>query len=194
MRVTPTADPRLGAILPVLVAGLLTACSQAPVVYTDRAAQFAPARYATFAFLEPLPTDESGYTTLTTARLKNTVTEALVGQGWRHDESDPDVLVSFEFRVRDVQRVVDYPTTLGAWRYHGDPWGSYAGFGYDLTSHYVRYGTLVIDIVDKASMAQVWTGRLEQHYEPEADTRPGESVVAMARAVMADLPAAGTAN
>ena len=70
----------------LFVFGLLTACSNAPIVRSDYDPRADFASYRTFAFMEPLGTDRAGYTTLLTERLKRAAAMQMESRGYTFDE------------------------------------------------------------------------------------------------------------
>ena len=113
----------LGCIL-ATTALILTACASGPEIRRDTnpAANFAG--YKTFGFYSPLATDNAGYETVFTARLKSATRRAMESRGYTYGEANPDLLVNSYANVQDKQEIRSAPVSAG---YCGHRRGLYGG-------------------------------------------------------------------
>lgn len=145
-------------LLPMLTAVGLVACATTPNVRVDQDPTADFARFRTFGWANPLGTDRSGYTTLTTERFKAAVAREMTARGYVL-APNPDVLVNFSARIRERTQVDSIPAPMPAYygyRFYG-AWPAY-GFGSETAVSQYTEGTVNVDIVDRARNALVWEG------------------------------------
>jgi len=143
---------------------LLGACASlnAPQISTDydHSANFAT--YKTFAFADPLGTDRGGYTTIVTARLKESVNNQMTQRGYVYQDKNPDLLVNFFIKIRnEAQYVAPAPMAWGPYGFDGgwyQPWPGYGGFGFAPTVVQYTNGIIKIDLIDARKKQLVWEG------------------------------------
>ena len=136
----------------------LAACAYEPTVHSDydRAADFS--HYRTFGFEPRLGTDQAGYSSLTTQRVKAAVTREMTARGYTYAENNPDLLVNFSGRRQSKVDVYNAPAPMGYYGYRRGLYGPWPGYG--MTTDVDQYieGTLNIDIIDGAHKQMVWEG------------------------------------
>ena len=146
----------------VIAAGLLAACSNAPIVRSDYDPRADFAAYRTFAFMEPLGTDRAGYTTLLTERLKRAAVLQMEARGYALAQKNPDLLINFQTNVQSRTQYMGPPPMMwgggfgfgyGAGFYGG--WPGYA-FGPDVIQY--NEGTMKVDLIDARRNQLVWEG------------------------------------
>lgn len=123
----------------------------------DRAADFSA--YRTFSFHQPLGTDEQGYETLVSQRLKAAAQRELEARGYRYVESGGDLGVNFGARLEDKTRVSTPPVSVGAgYGYGYRRYGTWIGYQSPVEVREYTQGTLTVDLVDSRRQQLVWTG------------------------------------
>ena len=143
----------------LVLALVLAACSNAPVVRSDydRSADFAS--YRTFAFMQPLGTDRAGYTTLLTERLKRAAAFQMESRGYALDDRNPDLLINFQTYVQSRTEYVNPPPMM--WGFGQGPYGVWPGYGgYAFGPDVIQYneGTMKVDLIDARRKQMVWEG------------------------------------
>jgi len=171
---------------------LLAACVSGPQVRSDydHATNFSA--YKTFGFASPLGTDVSGYSTLTTQRLKAATTRELEARGYRLVEQHPDLLVNFSGRLQDNIQVDPVPAATPMWGYYGyrrsafyAPWPAYA---YDTSVDQYTQGTLNVDLVDAARKQMVWEGVAVGRVTDKTRDNPGPAIDAAVTDIFKKYP------
>ena len=147
-----------------VLVGVLTACSNAPIVRSDYDPRADFASYRTFAFMEPLGTDRAGYTTLLTERLKRAAALQMESRGYALDEKNPDLLINFQTNVQSRTEYVGPPPMMwgGGFGYgYGYGTGFYGGWpGFAFGPDVIQYneGTMKVDLIDFKRKQMVWEG------------------------------------
>lgn len=138
--------------------GLLSACSNTPVVRSDYDPHADFASYRTFAFMQPLGTDRAGYTTLLTERLKRAATLQMESRGYAYDDINPDLLINFQTLVQSRTEYVGPSPMMWGYGYGS---GFYSGWpGYSFAPDVIQYneGTMKVDLIDTKRKQMVWEG------------------------------------
>lgn len=175
------------------VAGVfaLAACqSQAPTIRSDAAPGVDLAAFRTFDFLVPLSTDRNGYSTLTTAQLKEAVKREMLLHGFTQAAQSPDILVNFTVSTRESVSSGSSPrvgVSYGGWSGGGLGMGIGISTGGGARQHTV--GTLTVDLVDRAANRLVWTGSAVGRLPQDAASRPQAIIDAAVQAIFAQYPA-----
>lgn len=136
-------------------------CASGPQVHTDYDRQANFAAYRTFAFTDPLGTNQAGYSTLLTERLKTLTRLQMEERGYVYDAKSPDLLVNFQAQTKQKTEYVPPPPMPWGPNYYGyrmgwyDPWMGY-GFGPDVIQY--TEGVLSIDLIDARKKQLVWEG------------------------------------
>jgi hypothetical protein len=154
------------ALLTAAIPALLAAgCASSPDIRLDRNPTADLHSYRTFAFFEPVTTDQSLYTTIISGRLKKATRDELERRNYVYDEKNPDLRVNFSLNVMDRQelRAMPAPGLLGA------------RFG-DLDTINYRQGTLSVDVVDAHKRELVWQGVAEGRVSRKSVENPGPAV------------------
>jgi len=183
------ASLRTGTLAVATATAMLVACASGPEIRRDTnpAANFAS--YKTFAFFSPLATDNAGYETVFTARLKDSTRRSMEAKGYVYADTNPDVLLNFFANVQDKQELRSTPATIG---YYGYRRGLYGGWSTPAveTINY-QHGTLTIDLVDAKKKQLVWQATAEGRVSIEARKNPGPAIDAVVTEMMAPLPGPG---
>lgn len=167
----------------------LAACaSQAPRITSDAAAGVDLAQYRSFDFLDPLSTDRSGYSTLTTQQLKAAAVRELTARGLRETAVQPDLLVNFTVTTRETLASGGSPrvgVSYGGWSGgHGMGIGVSTGGG----ARSVTEGTLTIDLVDRARNQLVWTGSASGRLPRDASSRSQSIIDSAVHSILERYP------
>lgn len=171
----------------------LAACASGPEIRSDTNPSADFSAYRTFAFFSPIGTDQGGYETVLTARLKQASRRNLEAKGYVFSESDPDLLVNFYANIEDKQEIRAYSTgpTVGV-GYYGYRRGYYGGWGTtEVQTVNYKEGTLTIDVVDARRKQLVWHSTAEGRVSKEARQNPGPAIDAIVDQMMAPLPGPG---
>lgn len=187
----------LRRLFPLAGLAVLAACAATPDVRVDydRNADFS--RYRSFGWASPLGTDRSGYTTLTTDRLKAAVEREMTARGYVL-APNPDLLVNFHGRLQERVQVTGGPAfapPIGYYGYRGyGAWPGYAFGGGPFVDQYTE-GTINVDLVDRRRDAMVWEGVAVAAVTARDRTYPQERIDAAIAAIFARYPyRAGTAT
>lgn len=122
-------------------------------------------QFQTFAWANPIGTDQNGYQTILSQSLKASTKRELEARGLRYDETNPQLLVNFNARMDDKMKVSSVPTptmTMGVgygrgyYGYRGGMYGTYPMYQDQTTVSQYKEGTLNIDIVDVSRKQLVW--------------------------------------
>jgi len=177
-----------GAMLAALLAlaGCATLGGGGPRVQTDAdpAANFDA--YRTFSFHQPLGTDQQGYTTLISQRLKTAAQRELEARGYRYVESGGDLLVNFGARIEDKQRVDRVPAgpVIGGW-YGYRTYGAWGGYYERVNVQDYEEGTLTVDLVDARRKQLVWSatavGKVNERTRQNLDAAVNGAMAAVFR-------------
>lgn len=145
----------------VLLALLLQACASGPKIHVDSDPSVQVSNYSTFGFFPTLGTDQQGYGSITSQRLKSATRARLEALGYVYSETNPDVLVNFGARLDDKLRVSSVPSGptmgMGYYGYRGGMYGAWGGYSETMVDQYTE-GTLTIDVVDTKLDRLVWQG------------------------------------
>lgn len=160
-----TIPMRLGVIVAslaaVAVAGCATVAPRIRVDY-DRAVDFAS--FQSYGYPAELGTDRGGYSTLITGYFRRAVDREMQSRGYRYAATDPDLLVNFFARVRDVTDVRAVPTAWVGYGYYGYRYGLYGAWPFyanDVSTVHYKIGTANIDIVHARRKQLIWEGVAE---------------------------------
>lgn len=139
---------------------LLAACASKPTIRSSADPSANLSNYRTFAFVDPLGTDRSGYSTIVSAQLKSAARRELEARGYTYAQENPDLLVNFNAQLNDKLRVDSAPTgpSLGV-GYYGYRRATYSTWPtYETRIDQYTEGTLNVDIVDRAQKRLIWEG------------------------------------
>jgi len=138
--------------------GILTACSNAPIVRSDFDPRADFSSYRTFAFMQPLSTDSAGYTTLLTERLKRAVVLQMEARGYVPREKDPDLLINFQANVQTKTQYVPPPPMMWGFGYGYGFYGGWPGYAFGPDVIQYNEGTMKVDLIDAKRKQLVWEG------------------------------------
>jgi len=167
------------AMLPTSLMCLMfiAGCSGGPTVRVDQDSAADLSRYRTFGFYDRLETDKPRYSTITTSRLKDATIRELERLGYRHEESNPDLLVNFSADVSDRQDVTKTPASVrGVYGYRPAAYRAWTGYAYDIDVRQYKAGTLIIDLIDAGQKRLVWRGIAEGELNKKDQKDPAATI------------------
>lgn len=165
----------------------LCGCATGPEVRVDVDPSVNLRNYHTFAFFEPVSTDSGSYSSLVSARLKQSTRAQLERLGFVYAEagSEPDLRLNFFLKVVDKQRLRSEPS--GYYSYRAGYYGTWGGYPYMETVDY-RTGTLSIDLVDAKRKQLVWQGIAEGEVKDESLKNPGPALDKVVVRIFSNFP------
>ncbi|MFY8272702.1 DUF4136 domain-containing protein [Pseudoalteromonas sp. SSDWG2] len=159
---------------------LLSACASSPDYDYDKSVNFT--EYKTFAWF-PNATLAKGATNyqiseLMERRVRQAISDELTAKGMTFtDAANADILVNYH---ASVESKVDVDTFSTGYSARWDYWG--ISHNVQTTTREYKVGTLVVDVIDKASNQLVWRaaneGRLKKNQTPEERTAAVQESVA----------------
>lgn len=159
---------------------LLAGCAASgPTIQSDYDHDVDFTVYKTFAFVEPLGTDKSGYSTLVTSHFKSAARDEMMQLGYTYSEQSPDLLVNFFSNTENRTDVRSSPSMTASYGYYGYRSGLYLGlplFGSDTETRHYKVGTLNIDVVDAQKEQLIWEGVSEGKLSKEAMDNPRDAI------------------
>ena len=165
---------------------MTTGCATGPTVRVDMDPSANLRSYKTFAFFEPVSTDDNKYTTLTSTRLKQSTRAQLERLGFVYiDEEEPDLRVNFYLKVVDKQALQS--TGSNYYTYRGDRYGTWSGYPNVTTVDY-REGTLIVELVDAKRKQLVWQGVAEGEIKEKALKNPGPALDRAVTKIFSNFP------
>ena len=148
---------RYWGMLSVLIF-LIGACATSKtVVRSDYDHKVDFSQYHSFGFFEKLATDER-YESLTTEYIKTAVIQEMKSRGYHFVEQNPDLLVNFNIKLKEKQKVQSAPYAAGYYGYRWGYYGAWGGYNYNTYTYEYTQGTMNIDLVDRARKQMVWEG------------------------------------
>jgi hypothetical protein len=180
---------RLGMLFVVAVMAL-AGCASGPDIRVDADPAVNVASFRTFGFFEPLATDNAGYSTIVSGRLKDAARREMEARGYVYDASKPQLLVNFQLNVQDRMNVTSSPSSGVAYGgYYGyRSYGAWAGYPTDVQTTYYKAGTLNIDVVDAQRKELVWQAVAEGRIKKDAMKNPGPAIDSAVALMMANFP------
>ena len=141
------------------LAALLSACATGPSIRSDYDQKADFSRYRTFGYMSPLGTDNAGYSSLLTERLKDATRGQMEMRGYVYNTADPDLLINFNGKLQQKTQVTQAPPAIGPYYgYRSGFYGGWPGYGWGDTVYQYTEGTLNIDLVDARRKQLVWEG------------------------------------
>lgn len=158
-RLFPIAAIQGKALLTLLAACVLTACSSTPNTVSNADPTVDFSRYKTYAFVADLATDKQAYQSLETTHLKRSVKREMEQRGYTPSDT-PDVAINFSVETAEKMRTRSVPSSSYGVGY--DPYYDVYHDGW-ATTHSTRIdqyteGKLNIDLIDVSSRKLVWQG------------------------------------
>ena len=95
------------------LAALLSACATGPSIRSDYDQKADFSRYRTFGYMSPLGTDNAGYSSLLTERLKDATRGQMEMRGYVYNTADPDLLINFNGKLQQKTQVTQAPPAIG---------------------------------------------------------------------------------
>lgn len=179
-----------------IVAAGLGGCASGPTIRVDKDPKANLTAYRTFGFFEPVATDQAGYSTLITARLKAATRRELEARGYAYEEANPDLRINFNLNVAEKTEVRSSPSMTVGYGYYGyraGMYGAWTGYPYDVRTTNYKQGTLTIDVVDAGRKALVWQGVAEGRISKKAMQNPAPAVDAAVTQILATFPSRNAA-
>lgn len=175
-----------GLGLLVSLAFVLAACASGPNIITnsDPSADFMSMK--TFAFMQPLSTDRGSVQSLLSTQMIEATSAELEQRGWRHADSNPDVLINFHFDTQEQIRSRNTSTSVSMHR--GGRYGMWGGTMATPTIEQVTQGVLSIDIVDPKRNQLIWEGTATNRITESIRRNQAESVRNFVAAIFAEFP------
>jgi len=170
----------------VLVVG---ACATGPTIRVDMDPNTKLQSYKTFAFFEPVSTDNTKYTSIVSTHLKQATRAQLerLGFVYAEGEVEPDLRVNFFLKIVDKQEVRSSGTGSGYYGYRSRYYGTWSGYPYVDTYDY-KEGTLSVDLVDAKQKQLVWQGVAEGEVKDEALKDPGPALDKVVTTIFSNFP------
>jgi hypothetical protein len=169
----------------------IQACSTGPAIRADADPSANLASYKTFAFLDRVATDNSGYSTLLTQHLKGATQREMEKRGYQMVSANPQLLVNFNLNIENRTDVRSTPTTTGVgyYGYRAGYYSMWAGYPQQSveTVHY-QAGTLAVDVVDAAQKRLVWSGVAEGKVGKKAAENPGPAIDSVVASIFEKYP------
>jgi hypothetical protein len=169
---------------------LASACASGPTIRVDRDPSADMSAYKTFAFFDPVATDQFQYSTIVSSRLKRATGLQLERLGYTYDEHNPDLLVNFFLNIVDRQEIRSSPSAPpgGYYGYRRGSYGAWGGYAYDVETVNYREGTLNVDLVDARKNSLVWQGLAEGRLKNESIRNPGPALDAVIAEIFRNFP------
>jgi len=183
----------------LIVGGVLLAgCSTSgPTIHSDFDRDVDFTSYQTFAFVDPLGTDKSGYSTLVTSHFKSAARQEMEQLGYSYSEQSPDLLVNFFSNTENRTEVRSTPSITASYGYYGYRSGLYMGlplYSSETATRHYKMGTLNIDVVDAEREQLIWEGISEGKLSKEAMANPREAIRAAVQQIFTTYPTRTAVN
>lgn len=169
----------------------IAGCSSGPSIRVDADPSVKITEYRTFGFFDPLATDQAGYSTLLTARLKEATRRELEARGYSYEQADPDLRINFNVNVVDKTEIRSSPNASVGYGYYGyrsGMYGAWSSYPYDVQTTNYRQGTLTVDAVDTARKSLVWQGVAEGRISKKAMENPAPAIDAAMAQIFEGFP------
>lgn len=169
----------------------IAGCSSGPSIRVDADPSVKITEYRTFGFFDPLATDQAGYSTLLTARLKEATRRELEARGYSYEQADPDLRINFNVNVVDKTEIRSSPNASVGYGYYGyrsGMYGAWSSYPYDVQTTNYRQGTLTVDAVDAARKSLVWQGVAEGRISKKAMENPAPAIDAAMAQIFEGFP------
>jgi hypothetical protein len=174
----------------LLAVMFLAGCATGPAVRVDKDAAVNLARYRTFGFYDRVETDRPRYSTITTTRLKDATIRELERLGYRHDESNPDLLVNFSANVSDRHDMTRNATPVrGVYGVRPVGFVGWSGTAYTVDVRQYKAGTLIIDLIDARQKRLVWRGIAEGELDKSKQKDPAGTIDAAVTGIFSKFAA-----
>ncbi len=185
------------ALVAAAIAALAGCATVGPKIRVDydRAADFDS--YQTYGYPAELGTDRGGYSTLITGYFKQAVDREMRLRGYQFAASNPDLLVNFFARARDVTDVRSTPGAWAGYGYYGYRYGLYSAwplYGNDVSTVHYKVGTANLDIVDAGRKQLVWEGVAEGKLTEQAMKDPQAAISGVVTDLFARYPGRARAS
>jgi hypothetical protein len=161
-----------------------SACATGPKVRVDMDPGTNMRAYKTFAFFEPVATDNSPNTSGLSPRLKQATRAQLERLGYVYAESEPDLRVNFFLTLSAKEEVVP---TDGYYAYRVNRYGTWTGYPYLDVVEYTE-GTLTADLVEEKRKQLVWQGLAEGVVKEESLKNPGPTIDRVVAQIFSNFP------
>lgn len=145
----------------IVIASLCACATPKPSIRANADASANLSAYRTYGFVADPGTNRSGYTTAITGYFKEAVTREMNARGYRHVDSNPELLVNFNADTKDRTDVRSTPSAsmgMGYYRYRAGFYGAYPMYPYanEVDTVHYKVGTANVDVADAAKKQLVW--------------------------------------
>ena len=179
-------------VLLLSAAIVMGGCVARPTVRVDQDPAVRLTSYKTFSFFDHVGTDRAAYSSIVSARLKQTTRSRLEQLGYVYDDKAPQLRVNFFLNIEDQQEVRAIPAAPGFYAYRAGVYGPWRGYPHDVSTVQYRAGTLSIDLVDTRSNALVWQGLAEGKVKKDAYENPTKAIDNVVADIFRGFPLAAT--
>jgi hypothetical protein len=177
----------LHGLILLAIAAILSNCASSPSIITNADPSTDFSTLKSFNFWSPLSTDSGNIQTLLSTHLIAATTDELEKLGWRHDQSDPDVLINFHMETQQQIRTRSTSASIGT-MHHGGRYGSWGATMSTPTIEQTTQGALSIDMIDPTRNQMIWEGTTTNRVTDKIRENPEESVRMFVAAILAEFP------
>lgn len=138
---------------------LLAACATGPRIVTNSDPSADWTAYRTFGFFPQLGTDRGQVRSITSNQLIESTRREMEAAGFIFAETNPDLLIDFTISTRETLET--RPRSSASFHHSRGRYNTWNGWSYSMSTTEVIqqiYGTLAVDIVDRARNQLVWEG------------------------------------
>ena len=150
---------RLKTVSLVLSFSLLASCATGPKIVTNCDPNADWAAYKTFGFFPQLGTDRGQVRSIISNQLIESTKREMEAAGFTFAETNPDLLI--DFTISTQERIETRPSSSASFHHSRGRYNTWNGWSYGMSTTEViqrTYGTLAVDIVDRARNQLVWEG------------------------------------
>jgi hypothetical protein len=170
----------------------------------DRAVNYSS--FSTYTYVDPVGTDNAGYSSLTTQRFKQAIDAEMSARGYRKVDANPDLLINFNANATekvDLESIPRASVSMGIGigsGYYDYRSGMYLGMPIYSSSEIstVRYkvGTANVEIIDARQRRLLWEGVAEGRLTKKTMQDPQPAIASVVHLLFAQYPgrASGAAN
>lgn len=176
----------------VLFGIFLTGCASGPKIITNSASDVDFSSINTFAFKQPLSTDNGEVRSLMSTALIEATSVELESRGWREMNGDPQVLIDFLFEVREEIRSPRTGFSIGI-----GGGGGNVGVGGSMSTPSVEQttqGELSINIIDPGKKQLIWEGKAKHEVTENVREYQNEATRTLVNLIFAEFPVAIAAD
>ena len=169
------------------IAAMLSNCASSPSIFTNANPSVDFSTLKTFDFWSPLSTDSGNIQTLLSTHLIAATTDELEKLGWRHAQSDPDILINFHMETQQQIRTRNTSASVSTF-HHGGRYGMWGATMSTPTIEQTTHGALSIDMIDPTRNQMIWEGTATHRVTDKIRENQEESVRTFVAAILAEFP------